>query len=146
MDIFKEIRGALYERDEKEKLRALQMIENLFEYTDLTTSEANRTNLIQVIGLLINEVLVEKNSDIRESILFNISQAITYNHTIARSIDWESLVANLSAFVPHELEYVLYFLGASKNLAYLALIKSYLNSDISYLSTSAKEAISDLTS
>ncbi|MEI3613634.1 hypothetical protein [Pseudogracilibacillus sp. SO30301A] len=103
----------------------------------------DKDEIIEGVNLLLSQVVLEKDSEFKETIFHTIHNAVVFNE-VAADISLDILLPYCSGLSNENLSYVLSFLGFSGNEKYLATLRTYRNSPNKEIQTIAKEAINEL--
>ena len=154
MDILKQAREILVQRNLQEKNNLLAQLSQVLEHHH----ELNEADIVEGVRLLLSAALQEDNKAVRETFFSTIATAVAY-HQIRNRIDWSRLYNALPSLNKWELEYVLDILGFSGEVRYLPILKKYardpdpeirewaddaienINSWVTHTSASQKEAV-----
>lgn len=139
MNLIDEITNIFLLSNKKEKESSIEKLGDLFEYDD----NLDKSEVIEGVNLLLSNVVLEKNSSLKESILHTVHNSIVYKD-IAGEVSLDVLLPYCSSFEAEDLLYVLSFFGFSGNEKYLSILNSYLKHPNTEVQEAAKEAVTEI--
>jgi hypothetical protein len=141
MDILKQVREILAQRNLQEKDNLLTQLDQVLEYHH----GLNEADIVEGVRLLLSAALQEGNKAVRDTFFSTIATAVAY-HQIRNRIDWSRLHDALPSLNKWELEYVLDILGFSGEVRYLPILKKYARDPDPEIREWADDAIENINS
>jgi len=138
MNILKDVREILAQRNPHEKMSGSENLSDVFEYG----RDLSQRDVAEGVQLLLAAALQEDDQDVQESFFHTINNAVIYQH-IGCYINWDTLAASLSSLGKWELEYALDILGMSGQAKYLPILKEYTHHIDPEVREWAQEAITE---
>ena len=139
MDIVKDVKEMLEQRNPYEKESEIEQLSDVFEYS----RDLSQEDVAAGVQLLLAAALQEEDQDMKESFFHAMNNAVVYQR-IGSCIDWNMLAGFLPSLAKVHLDYALNMLGLSVQEQYLSVLEVYAHHPDPEIRTWAQEAIDEL--